>query len=137
MLLAVLVDVELGLALVVELVPLGVVVPLLVVVPVGLRPEAGVVRRVDGVVGLVLGVVELADAGLFAGFVAGLVLGRPVLPPPIVPPPVAGSCCATAMDAQANRHTKTEREIRGSRHRVDMRIFSCEIRQRCCCELDS
>ena len=62
----------------------------LVDVPVGLRPEAGVVRLVDGVV--VLGVVELADDGLLAGFVAGLLLGRPVLPPPIVPPPVAGSC---------------------------------------------
>jgi hypothetical protein len=61
-----------------------------VVVSVGLRPDAGVVRLVEGVV--VLGVVELVDDGLFAGFVAGLLLGRPVLPPPIVPPPVAGSC---------------------------------------------
>ena len=93
-----------------------------VLVVVGLRPEAGVVRRVDGVVVLVLGVVELAAAGLFAGLVAGLVLGRPVLPPPIVPPPVAGSCCADAMVAQANRHTKAERETRGSRHGVDMRF---------------
>jgi hypothetical protein len=88
---------------------------------VGLRLEAGVVRLVDGVV--VLGVVvELEDVGLFAGLVAGLVLERPVLPPPIVPPPVAGSCCAIAMLAQASRHTKAESEIRGSRHRVDMRF---------------
>ena len=91
-----------------------------VAVVVGLRLEAGVVRLVDGVV--VLGVVELADVGLLAGFVVGLVLGRPVLPPPIVPPPVAGSCCAIAMLAKASRHTKAESEIRGSRHRVDMRF---------------
>ena len=67
----------------------GVVVVGVVVVD-GLRVEVGVVRLVDGVLDVdgvevfrLTGVV----AGLFAGFVAGL-----VLPPPTVPPPVAGSC---------------------------------------------
>ena len=73
-----------------------------------------------GVVVVLAGVV-VADAGLFAGLVAGFVLGRLVLPPPIVPPPLAGSCCAIETFAVASRHTKAEREIRG-RRRVDIKF---------------
>ena len=92
-----------------------------VLVPVGfvgvgvVALRGGVVR--DGV--LVLGGVVVGDTGLFAGLVAGFVLGRLVLPPPIVPPPLAGSCWANALGAVASRHTNTEREIRG-RRRVDI-----------------
>ena len=93
----------------------------------GLRTVVGVVGRV--VAGVVRGdrvVRVLRDVvvpdGLFAGLFAGLLLaGRLVLPPPIVPPPAAGSCCAMALTV-ASRHTNAEREIRGRRHRVDIRF---------------
>ena len=101
-------------------------------VVVGFR-VAGGVRLV---VGLLTGVV-VAVGLLLAGFVVGVVLGRLVVPPPIVPPPVAGSCCAIATLAEASRHTKAEREIRESRHRVDMRFSPAVFRQRCCCDIDA
>ena len=80
------------------------------------RLTRGVVRVVE----LLRGVVD--DDGLFAVLVAGFVLGRLVVPPPIVPPPLAGSCCAIATLAVANTHANAEREIRGSRRRVDIRF---------------
>jgi len=81
---------------------------------------------VVGVVGFgrftVVGVVRLrgagvvvVDAGLFAGFVAGL-LERSVLPP-IIPPPVTplGSCWPTATLALASRNRIVERQSKRGR----------------------
>ena len=95
-------------------------------ITVGLRTVAG---RLLGVVAGVLDRVVLrvvrgvvVDVGLLPVRVVGLLeLGRLVLPPPIVPPPAAGSCWAIAL-AQANRHTNAVMEIRGRRHRVDIRF---------------
>ena len=87
----------------------------------GVPVVAGVVL-VDLVVPRVLRGVVVVD-GFGAGFVDGLLLGRLVLPPPMVPPPAAGSCCALVMLANANRHMNAVREIRGRRHRVNIRVL--------------
>ena len=71
-----------------------------------------------------LGVVEVGrlvvDVGRFAGLVAGLLDGRPVLPP-IIPPPVTpfGSCCANAALVR-NRTRIADRLVNRGRNGVDI-----------------
>ena len=90
----------------------------LVVAPVAGFLVVPVVRVVDLAVPRVLRGVVVVD-GLFAGL---LLDGRLVLPPPITPPPAAGSCWAFVMFADANKHTNAVREIRETRHRVNIQF---------------
>ena len=81
----------------------------MVEVPPGLFDPAGTVD-VAGVVDVAPGFfVDVVTGGFFlvvvdVGLLAGLLVGRDVLPPIIPPPVTPPSCCATARPVQPNRN---------------------------------
>ena len=94
---------------------LGRFAPLFPAVP--LLPEVVPGFFVDVVTGGFFRGVDVDDAGLVAGLLVGRVVLPPIIPPPVTPP----SCCASAPPAAASRNkaVNTNRNRRG-RGVVDM-----------------